>query len=175
MDSKSNNTFKSKHVVKKVENFQWNDDESLAENLPSFEVSKEDILECVSIIERVICNDLSADNFDPTNLHGTMLSITMNASLHKILEARYSKEWNLSSRIEAFDKTRSSLQQILSDPERTENINAKINEILPLFHRKKFTIEEIDLHDDALAVDDESCVICVELLLGFEEIPSGCE
>ena len=159
----------------KINRFQWDDIEEETEG-EMFEVSDEEINECVILLSSHLLTNIGTEHFAEIDTSGMRFVIPVDLDLHVLLRKRFEEEWNLDSRIEMFQCLRGNLSAefnaILGESNnRAKNNRAKLDEkiqnALPSTHRKKFVSGEVSLEDDAMVVDDESNLISIEIPLAF--------
>ena len=183
----SKHSFKKKHVdpdsepekspvddleslKQRLSSFEWDDSDEEQDDLPVFEASDQEVDDCARSILVFLSENLSFEDFDPAGKDGAIFTVRVDTVIHRLLRVRFANEWNLNSRIDLFDSIRCGVSNRFADSENRQPLLDKVQQILPASHRKKFSITDVLLHDDALTVEGGSDAIVAEISLKFQGI-----
>lgn len=115
-----------------VENFVWNDedDSEEVEGTETLKLTEEQVQQCANAILAFLSENLSFANFN-TYETGIEITVQVPASIHAVLQERFSTRWTLDSSIEQFDRVRDVLDGMLLHPELIAPVNARLQSVLP--------------------------------------------
>ncbi len=156
----------------RLANFEWSDDGGTEDELDELdgsplEYGADAINECVNLLSKVLLKNLHKNNVTDLKT-GVGFSITVDQNLHSLLKERFSNIWTLTSRIQMFEVLRSELVAEFADVPVRQELNAKIQKVLPDSERKTFVSAEINLVDDPMASSSEKNRVIIEIPLKFE-------
>lgn len=155
----------------KVRRFQWDDVDDEEPEGKVFEVSDEEINECVLLLSRHLLSNIGAEHFAGADTSGMSFVIPVDLDLHSLLRKRFEEKWNLDSRIDMFQCLRENFSAefnaVEGGSDNWAKLDEKIQEALPPTHRKKLVLGEVLLEDDAMSVDEKSNMVSIEIPLNF--------
>ncbi len=151
-------------------NFDWSEDIEQAEGdeLPGLVYEMPSVNDCVAALSAHLLEHLGTDNFE-SNPNELIFSVPVDAKMHPLLEERFNENWNIESRIEAFDIIQNNLITEFLGAEKNQKLNAKIQDALPS-SRKKFTLSGVALVDDAFVIGTDVNTVAIEVCVQSEEI-----
>lgn len=143
-------------MQQKVQEFQWDDEEEENEEALPLNVSPEAVDHCSRYLASYLLASLNTEHFQGSDAEGMKFVVPIShTDGHAVLEERYSEEWTLESRIQAFEAVREQLSADFSNPDRRTLLNHRITDAFPPSHRKKFNSGEVQIHDDAIVVQED--------------------
>lgn len=152
----------------KVREFKWDDDVEEEETEGKLlVVSEKEINECASILANHTMSHITSEYFGELDVTGMQFIIPVDLDIHILMRKRFEEEWDLESRLDMFQCVREHLVAKFTDSEQREELNAKIQEVLPSTHRKKFTSGLVSLEDDAMVIADASNTVSIEISVQF--------
>lgn len=150
----------------KARRFQWDHIEDEETKRELLDVSEKEINECASTLAAHLLTHITTEHFGGADVSGMQFVIPVDLDLHHLLQKRFEEKWDLGSRLEMFDMLRLVFSAKFGEEKRVE-LDAKIQDILPSTHRKKFISGKVSLEDDAMVVDDESNMVSIEIPVDF--------